>query len=110
MEGVPVLYGFLDRKEHGTDLRVWCRWCCHWHIHGAGGTPVGEAVHRLAHCYAGDSAYDDGGYWIEITDTPYSTAKPMVRAATHAQQRAIGAGRISSAVKRLRAQPEPRPL
>lgn len=108
-DGVPVLHGFPERHARGTSLRVWCLWCCDWHIHGQGGDPVGTFTHRIAHCWAPDSAYKRGGYWIEITDTAYSAVKSTVRTATRAQQRALCDGRISDAVRRLRTQLVSRP-
>lgn len=104
-DGVPVLPGFIDQRARAADLRVWCLWCCHWHTHGA--VPVGTVVHRLAHCYAPDSAYRQGGYWIDVSSRPYREVAKSVRPATAAQQRAMCGGRVSSAVQRLRDQPPP---
>lgn len=104
-DGVPALPGYIDQRGQYADLRVWCRWCCHWHTHGA--MPVGTVVHRLAHCYAPDSAYQQDGYWIDVSERPYSAVAKSVRPATAAQQRALGSGRVSSAVQRLRDQPPP---
>jgi hypothetical protein len=64
-DGVPVLPGYIENHDRGSNLRVWCRWCCHWHIHSV--EPVGTVTHRIAHCYAPDSGYRSGGYWIDIT-------------------------------------------
>lgn len=104
-DGVPVLPGFIDQRARAADLRVWCRWCCHWHTHGA--VPAGTVVHRLAHCYAPDSAYRQSGYWIDVSDRPYREVAKSVRPATAAQQRAMCGGRVSGAVQRLRNQPPP---
>ncbi|MFD5425239.1 hypothetical protein [Streptomyces sp. NPDC127084] len=101
----PVLPGFIDQRAEGADLRVWCRWCCHWHIHGA--APVGATVHRLAHCFAPDSEYHEHGYRIAVSDRPYSEVRASVRAATAAQQRALSVGRISATVRQLREEVPP---
>ncbi|MET7514045.1 hypothetical protein ABZS88_11295 [Streptomyces sp. NPDC005480] len=104
-DGTPVLFGYIDQRGQYADLRVWCRWCCHWHTHGA--QPVGTTTHRVAHCFAPDSAYQRGGYWIEVTATEYAAVANTIKAANAAQQRALCAGRVSDAVRRLRDQPSP---
>lgn len=101
----PVLPGFIEEHAHSVNLRVWCRWCCHWHIHGLNAGD--RLVHRVAHCYAPDSAYHSSGYSIQITGTPYREVASTIRAASAPQRRAIGAGRISAAVQQLRGQPAP---
>lgn len=112
-DGVPVLAGFIERRTKGVAgppamlLRVWCRWCCRWHEHGLADSGPGDYTHRTAHCYAPDSQYGDTGYWILVTDTPFSTPRKAIREASLAQRAAISGGRISEAVQRLRDQPRP---
>ncbi|MGW2226823.1 hypothetical protein [Streptomyces formicae] len=106
-DGIPVLFGYIEHRGNLADLRVWCRWCCHWHTRGE--QPVSVVTHRIAHCFTPDSPYREGGYWIDVIDTPFSTVSGLVRSATSAQQRAMCAGRISPAINRLRAQPAPGP-
>ncbi|MEV0183840.1 hypothetical protein AB0I54_31830 [Streptomyces sp. NPDC050625] len=101
-DDTPVLPGYIDQRGQHADLRVWCRWCCHWHIHGP--HPVGTTAHRVAHCYAPDSGYHATGYRIEVRPVPYSSVIGSVRSANAAQRRALTAGRISDAVRRLREQ------
>lgn len=101
-DGIPVLPGYIDQRGQYADLRVWCRWCCHWHTHGA--QLVGTTAHRIAHCYAPDSEYRATGYRIEVHPVPYSSVVGSVRSATAAQRRAMAVGRISDAVRRLREQ------
>lgn len=102
-----VLPGHLEPHPGGDLLRVWCRWCCIWHQHGAAGEGPGHLTHRVAHCWAPDSPYQDSGYQILISPVSYATAKKEVRSATPAQQRAIREGRITAAVQRLRDQSPP---
>lgn len=102
----PVLAGYIERHSEGTDLRVWCRWCCHWHTHGLT-LGVGDYEDRSAHCYAPDSPYKETGYLIHVTDTPFSAIRRVMKKATVAQRAAISVGRISPAVQRLREQPRP---
>lgn len=110
---IPVLPGFIERRTAGVAgppamlLRVWCRWCCRFHEHGLAGHKVGDTTHRIAHCYAPDSEYEDRGYNIRVTDVAFSTARKSVRSATTAQRAAISSGRISEAVQRLRDQTGP---
>ncbi|MGP4002871.1 hypothetical protein [Streptomyces sp. 8N706] len=103
----PHLSGFLNTHHRGTDLHVWCTWCCHWHTHGGKDIQAGHLEHRLAHCYAKDSPYRSGGYWIKISATPWRAVRGTLRSATAAQQRALWRGRMSPAVKALRGQPAP---
>lgn len=111
--GTPVLAGFIERRTQGVAgppamlLRAWCRWCCDWHGHGLAGTAVGDYADRAAHCYAPDSQYKETGYHIMVTDTPFSTVRKTMKAATAHQTRAIWQGRINEAVQRLRDQPPP---
>lgn len=112
-DNTPVLPGFIERRTKGVAgppamlLHVWCRWCCRFHEHGLADLQAGDTTHRVAHCYAPDSEYDDSGYSIHVTDIPYSTARRRVRSATAAQRAAIRAGRISEAVQQLRDQEPP---
>jgi hypothetical protein len=105
--GKPALAGYVQQHTQGTSLRVWCRWCCRWHTHGLADSHVGHFTHRSADCTALDSPYKDGGYYVLVTDTPFSVIRPAMKAATTAQQAAISTGRISAAVQRLRDQPIP---
>lgn len=105
--GIPVLPGYIqDAGTKFANLRVWCRWCCHWHTHGVT-VPVGETTHRVAHCHATDSPFQDTGYWIEVTGVDYADVARTVKTATAAQQRAMSVGRITDGIRRLRAQPAP---
>lgn len=106
-DGIPVVTGFIEEHNQGHSLRVWCRWCCRWHEHGLAAANAGDYVHRVAHCYAPDSEYGQGGYWILVTDTPYSVPRKTMRQASTSQRYAIQDGRISAAVQRLRDQPLP---
>lgn len=105
-DGQPVLDGFIERHRQGNDLRVWCRWCCHWHTHGLTGKP-GDYLHRSPHCHAPDSRYRDTGYVIRVTATPFSRVRQTLKQASVPQRSAIYCGRISAAVQRLRDQPLP---
>jgi hypothetical protein len=104
--GKPVVAGFIEQHSEGTDLRVWCRWCCNWHTHGLT-LGVGDYEDRSAHCYAPDSPFKRTGYVILVTDTPFSTMRRLMRTASVAQRAAISAGRLTAAVQRLREQPVP---
>lgn len=102
--GVPVLWGYIERAPRGDNLRVWCAWCCNWHIHGAPSETSGGITHRIEHCFVPGGPYRERGYWIDITDVPFSRVRKTVRSATAAQRRAMSTGRVSSAVQRLRGQ------
>jgi hypothetical protein len=102
--GVPVLWGYIERDPRSGNLRVWCSWCCHWHIHGAPSETPGDITHRTEHCFVPGGPYRERGYWIDITDVPFSRVRKTVRSATAAQRRAMATGRISDAVRRLREQ------
>lgn len=114
-DGIPVLDGFIERRTAGVSgppamlLRIWCRWCCTWHTHGLGTGAPGDYTHRVQHCYARDSEYQQHGYWVHITDTRFGRVRGTVRAASVAQRSAIRSGRISPAVQRLRGQASPAP-
>ncbi|MGI9118787.1 MAG: hypothetical protein ACR2G7_01430 [Acidimicrobiales bacterium] len=60
-EQMPVLAG--HPREDGLGLKVWCRWCDCWHVHGDG------SGHRVAHC-GGDTPYAETGYLI-LEETHY---------------------------------------
>jgi hypothetical protein len=113
-DGRPVLAAYIERRTRGVAgppamlLRAWCKWCCRWHEHGLGESGVGDYTHRTAHCSAPDSSYDATGYYLLVTDTPFSAIRTAVKQATVRQRSAIRAGRISPAVQRLRDQPQPR--
>lgn len=110
-DGQPLLDGFIERRTKGVAgppamlLRVWCRWCCRWHTHGLADGKPGQITHRSAHCTARDGSYSS--YYIRITSTPFGRARKTIRQASTAQRAAIGRGRISVAVQRLRDQPLP---
>jgi hypothetical protein len=106
-DGLPVLDGFIENHRQGASLRVWCRWCCCWHIHGLADAKPGDYIHRVAHCYAPDSTYDDTGYYIRVTGTPFSAVRNSVRQVSSTQRWAMQDGRVSVAVQRLREQPRP---
>lgn len=106
-DGVPVVAGFIEEHNQGYSVRVWCRWCCCWHEHGLADASPGDYTHRIAHCYAPDSEYERAGYWVLVTDTPFSVHRKTMKAATVRQRSAIRAGRISDAVQSLRDQPRP---
>lgn len=106
-DGIPVVAGFIETHDQGHSLRVWCRWCCTWHDHGLADANPGDYTHRVGHCYAPDSTYNRAGYWILVTDTPYSIPRKTMRQASTSQRAAIMDGRISAAVQRLRGQQLP---
>ena len=113
-DGRPVLDGFIERRTEGVAgapamlLRVWCRWCCRWHTHGLADSKPGDFTDRSAHCGAvKGSPYDETGYLIRVTSTPFSRIRKTMRQATTAQRSAMYGGRISPAVQRLRDQPLP---
>ena len=65
-DGIPRLAAVPGRL-HPELLRVWCRYCKCWHLHGAGGG------HRVAHCGDVDrhcrpivSPYKDTGYFLVV--------------------------------------------
>jgi hypothetical protein len=107
-QGRHVLPGFLQPHPAGVVLRVWCRWCCVWHLHHTAEEPPGDVTEHQARCYAPDSPYRT--YLVRVSPVPFEEAAEGVVVATMAQRWAIGAGLVSSAVQRLRDQPGPRPL
>lgn len=55
----------LAVRDSDTTVRVFCRYCSRWHVHGDGGG------HRVAHCQADDSPYRDTGYFlVEVHSIP----------------------------------------
>jgi hypothetical protein len=110
---IPTLPGFIEERTEGVAgppamlLRVWCRWCCRWHEHGLAGLEIGDSTHRVAHCYAPDSSYDETGYNLRVSSTQFSAVRKTMRKATVAQERAIRDGRISETVQKLRDQAPP---
>lgn len=103
-----VLPGFIQEHDRGVPtVRAWCRWCLEFHEHGLAGTPVGDTMHRVAHCSAPDSEYTDSDYWIRVTGTPYEAVRTSVRRPTAAQREALRGGRITAAIQALRDQPGP---
>ncbi len=99
---LPTLTGYPDTP---TTCRVWCRWCCLWHIHGR--EDVGEGGHRVAHCGSPDSPYHHNGYYVRGSATPFADVRRSVRTATIAQQNLISAGQTTAAIERLRTQEVP---
>jgi len=62
-DGVAVLAAV--KRSDGAGLKVWCRHCRAWHLHGHG------YGHREAHCRKAGSPYQGGGY---ILVTPAEAA------------------------------------
>jgi len=61
-DGIPCLAAVprdrpLDSQGH-VGLRVWCKFCVAWHLHGMG------YGHRVAHCVAAESPYNQTGYYL----------------------------------------------
>ena len=63
-DGIPILAAVPGRRRPEL-LRVWCRYCKCWHLHGMG------YGHRVAHCVDWDrrgrdiiSPYRDTGYYL----------------------------------------------
>lgn len=105
-DGRPLLAGYLKPMPRGvTLLKVWCRWCCDWHTHGAADRGPGETTMRAPHCYAPDGYQVT--YTIRISDVPFLAVSHIPAVATAAQARAIRHGERTDSVKRLRLQPEP---
>jgi hypothetical protein len=52
---IPRLPAYLFTVDGQPGLRVFCRWCDRWHIHGGYG-------HRVAHCHISTSPYRLTGY------------------------------------------------
>jgi hypothetical protein len=69
---IPTLRAY--RFPNG-DLKVWCRFCGRWHIHGNlapdSDWPFGSADgHRRPHCVISDSPYSSTGYFVVETEGP----------------------------------------
>jgi hypothetical protein len=112
----PTVPGFIEERTEGVAgppamlLRVWCRWCCRWHVHGYTGTPVGDTTLDLGgggHCLAPDSPYQQTGYIVRVSGTPFSAVRKTMRSATATEERAIREGRITEDVQKLRDQEPP---
>jgi len=100
---IPTLTGYPDTP---TTCRVWCRWCCTWHIHGQ--EDPDEIRHRVAHC-GQHSPYWHSSYHMRGTATPWDQVRRTIRTASIAQQNVISRGETTPAIDRLRAQPDPEP-
>lgn len=101
----PTLTGLIHAPGPTALLTVWCRWCCDWHAHGLADGLPGDTTHRTAHCWAPDSPYKKTGYYILISDTPWSTFERSYKTANRVQQACILDGRITTGIERLRNQP-----
>ncbi len=107
----PTLYGFLGRQpgepETLRQVFAWCTWCANWHRHGDQTNQPGDVLHRYAHCTDLSSPYKGTGYLIAVSNIPLSEVWGKMRRASDAQLAAIGDGRLTPAIERLRAQPLP---
>ena len=56
------IYPIVNAIVDGKDIKMYCKYCDIWHIHGLGG---GEG-HRVAHCQK-DTPYKSTGYILKIT-------------------------------------------
>lgn len=65
---IPILFGYTDGS--GEALRVWCRYCSRYHVHGATRVVGGGDGHRIAHCICEDSPYLITGYIVIELDYP----------------------------------------
>lgn len=54
---IPALLAEPSGRE--GEVKVWCRYCKRWHLHGA------ELRHRVAHC-SGDAPYREMGYVLKL--------------------------------------------
>lgn len=102
----PTLYGFLGKEPGGTFIQVhaWCPHCANWHRHGDHTNQAGDVLHRYVHCIRGDGPYKATGYLIAVTNIPLASVRPLMRRTSAAQRRALGEGRTTVAIERLRAQ------
>ncbi|GAA0501208.1 hypothetical protein [Streptomyces olivaceiscleroticus] len=109
-EGIPLLHGFLQPHPGGEVLRVWCRWCCIWHIHNTAGEAAGALTEHEARCYAPDSPYRV--YRVRVSAVSFVQVEVGVVVASMAQRWAISQGEVTLAVRRLRDQvvPVPNPI
>lgn len=104
------MYGYVEQAGSASPcLRVWCSWCCLWHIHGLSPDEArpGEVRRRNSHCYAPDSPWRGRTLPITVSAAPFDTVRATVREASSRQCRMIERGTITPAVGRLRAQPPP---
>lgn len=103
----PTLYGFIGKQPGEPDVLrqvfAWCTWCATWHRHGDQDSRPGDILHRYAHCTS-DGPYRASGYLIAVTNIPLREVYGRMRRASDAQLSAIGDGRITPAIERLRAQ------
>lgn len=111
--GTPLLAGFIDSDDDGNQLNVWCMFCVKWHYHGCPttedeGAHIGLITHRVAHCYMPWSPYKRTGYYIEITDIPFSCVEKSVKLANTRQLEIMQKGRTTPAIDRLHLQDGPR--
>ncbi|MFG3586588.1 hypothetical protein [Streptomyces sp. NPDC047990] len=103
----PTLYGFLGvQPGEPAALRqafAWCPWCATWHRHGDQDSQPGDILHRYPHCTS-DGPYKATGYLVAVTNIPLREVYGQMRRASDIQLAAIGDGRVTSAIERLRAQ------
>jgi hypothetical protein len=104
----PTLYGFLGKQPGEPEVLrqvfAWCPWCANWHRHGDQASQPGDVLHRYAHCTDLRSPYRDTGYLVAVSNIPLNEVWGRMRRASNAQLLAIGDGRITPAIERLRAQ------
>lgn len=56
---------------NGITVRVWCRYCDRFHIHGdptTGGLTDGTP-HRVSHCHIDNSPYKENGYFLKLVSS-----------------------------------------
>lgn len=64
---IPHLPAFEnDTPGHAPVVKVWCKYCKQYHIHGGGEHAEG---HRVAHCWRADSPYKQTGYILRVVGT-----------------------------------------
>jgi hypothetical protein len=64
-DGVPVLAAYRETSSQADYLHVWCKHCEKLHSHGGGGeNPLTDDTHRVAHCVAINSPYQQRGYFL----------------------------------------------
>lgn len=106
----PTLYGFIGKQPGEPEVLrqvfAWCTWCATWHRHGDQDNQPGDILHRYPHC-SSDSPYKATGYLIAVTNIPLREVYGRLRRATDSQLAAIGDGRLTPAIERLRAQVPP---